>query len=196
MDRSAGAVSLLSPTFRASFHQDTMFERFRQVFNHPDTLSYYNKMTHYDLVTNLPALLHVEDRVTMASSLESRVPLLDYRLTDLVASMPPGMKFKGGELKHILKRAIRGLLPEAVMERKDKMGFPVPLHVWARGRSREFFADILLSQRCRERGLFDPGQVEKLMTSEIAFGRQLWGLLNLELWYRTFIDGDRAAPGN
>jgi asparagine synthase (glutamine-hydrolysing) len=132
----------------------------------------------------------------MASSLESRVPLLDYRLTDLVASMPPGMKFKGGELKHILKRAIRGLLPESVMERKDKMGFPVPLHLWARGRSREFFTDILLSQRCRERGLFDLGQVEKLLSSEAAFGRQLWGLLNLELWYRTFIDGDRAVPGN
>ena len=196
VDRSGGALSLLSPAFRDEYQPEALFERFREVFNHPDTVSYYNKMTHYDLVTNLPALLHVEDRVTMASSLESRVPLLDHRITDLVASMPPGMKFKGGELKHILKRAIRGLLPEAILERKDKMGFPVPLHLWARGGSRDFFSDVLLSRTCRERGLFDPGQVEKLLSSESAFGRQLWGLLNLELWYRTFIDGDAAKLGN
>ncbi len=157
---------------------------------YPDTGSYYNKMTHYDMVTNLPALLQVEDRVTMAHSLESRVPLLDHRITDLVASMPPGMKFRGGEPKHVLKRAIGDLLPRAILERKDKMGFPVPLHLWARGQARAFFADVLLSRRCRERGVFDVAEVEKLMAYEPAFGRRLWGLLNLELWYRTFIDRD------
>ncbi len=190
IDRSGGAMSLFSAAFRDSHRPDALFERFREVFDHPDTASYYNKMTHYDMVTNLPALLQVEDRVTMASSLESRVPLLDYRLADLVASIPPGMKFKGGELKYILKRAIGGMLPEAVLNRKDKMGFPVPLHLWARGRSRAFVGDVLLSRRCRERGLFDPVEVEKLMLYDGAFSRRLWGLLNLELWYRTFIDGD------
>ncbi len=189
VDRSGGALSLLSSEFRNTYPQEAIFARFQEVFNHPDTTSYYNKMTHYDLVTNLPALLQVEDRVTMASSLESRVPLLDHRLADLVATMPPGMKFKGGELKYALKRALGTLLPEPVLSRKDKMGFPVPLHLWARGRSRDFFADVLLSQRCRERGLFDATEVEKLMAYEGAFGRRLWGLLNLELWFRTFIDG-------
>jgi asparagine synthase (glutamine-hydrolysing) len=145
-------------------------------------------MTHYDLVTNLPALLHVEDRVTMASSLESRVPLLDHRITDLVASMPPGMKFKGGELKYILKRAIGDLIPRSILDRKDKMGFPVPMHLWARGRSCDFFSEVLLGKRCRERGLFDSHEVEKLMKYEGSYGRGLWGLLNLELWFRTFID--------
>ncbi len=190
VDRSGGALSLLSAEFRAEYDPEMLFQRFQQVFNHPDTLSYYNKMTHYDMVTNLPALLQVEDRVTMMSSLESRVPLLDHRLADLVASMPPGLKFRGGELKHMLKRVIGDLLPRPVLERKDKMGFPVPLHLWARGRSRDFFADTLLSRRCRERGLFDPAEVEKQMEHETAFSRRLWGLLNLELWYRTFIDGD------
>ncbi len=188
VDRSGGAVSLLSDGFRASYDPEEQFLRFQQVFNHPDTRSYYNKMTHYDMVTNLPALLQVEDRVTMMSSLESRVPLLDHRLTDLVASMPPGLKFRGGELKHILKRVIGDLVPRPVLERKDKMGFPVPLHLWARGASRDFFADILLSRRCRERGLFDVAGVEKQMQHEAAFSRRLWGLLNLELWHRTFID--------
>ncbi len=188
VDRSGGSLSLLTPAFRASWDPDALFERFRAVFHHSETRSYYNKMTHYDLVTGLPALLHVEDRVTMASSLESRVPLLDHRLADLVASMPPGMKFKGGELKYILKAATRGLLPESITARKDKMGFPVPLHLWARGRSRDFFADLLLSKRCRERGLFDVAEVERLMQREGAFSRKVWGLLNLELWYRTFVD--------
>jgi asparagine synthase (glutamine-hydrolysing) len=194
IDRSGGAMHLLSPEFRESFAPESRFERFRKVFNHPDTVSYYNKMTHYDMVTNLPALLQVEDRVTMASSLESRVPLLDYRITDLVASMPAAVKFRGGELKHVLKQAIGGLLPDAVMRRKDKMGFPVPLHLWAKGRAREFFADVLLSQRARERGLTDRAEVEKLMGHENAFGRRLWGLLCLELWCRTFVDADGRVP--
>jgi asparagine synthase (glutamine-hydrolysing) len=188
IDRSGGAVALLSADFRATCGSEDRFERFRTVFNHPDTKSYYNKMTHYDMVTNLPALLHVEDRVTMASSLESRVPLLDHRITDLVTSMPPRMKFRGGELKHLLKRAVGDYLPGPVLARKDKKGFPVPLHLWARGAAHEFFADTLLSRRSRERGLFNPAEVEKLMDQEHAFGRRLWGLLNLELWYLSFID--------
>jgi asparagine synthase (glutamine-hydrolysing) len=190
IDRSGGALSLLTPEYRSGYDQDGLFERFRQIFNHPETQSYYNKMTHYDLVTGLPALLQVEDRVSMASSLESRVPLLDHRLADLVTSMPPRMKFHGGELKYILRKAVRALVPPPIFERTDKMGFPVPLHLWAKGRSREFFSDVILSTACRERGIFDPVEVEKLMMYESAFGRRLWGLLNLELWFQRFIDGD------
>jgi asparagine synthase (glutamine-hydrolysing) len=189
VDRSGGAVSLYTKEFRAAYDRKALFERFQEVFNHPDTKSYYNKMTHFDLVTGLPALLHVEDRASMAASLESRVPLLDYRLTDLVTSMPPRMKFRGGELKYMLRRAAGELLPKSVAERQDKMGFPVPLHLWARsGVGRDFFADVLLSSRARERGIFDAAEVERQMSSESAFGRRLWGLLNLELWFREFID--------
>ena len=120
-------------------------------------------MTHFDMVTTLPALLQVEDRVSMAVSLESRVPLLDHRLADLVASMPPAMKFRGGEMKYILKRAVQDTLPPRILERKDKMGFPVPLHLWAQGRARDFFRDVLLSRRCRERGIFDPARGRQLL---------------------------------
>lgn len=188
IDRTEGSLALYAPELRASWDAEAIFERFREVFHHPETRSYYNKMTHYDLFTSLPALLHVEDRVSMAASIESRVPLLDHRIVDLVARMPPWMKFRGGELKCSLKRATEGLLPDVVAQRKDKMGFPVPLHLWARGRSREFFADLLLSKRCRERGLFDPAEVERLIAGGAAFGRQLWGALSLELWHRTFLD--------
>ncbi len=90
-------------------------------------------MTHFDQKTILPALLQIEDRVSMAVSLESRVPLLDSRIVDLVTSMPPSLKFQGGRTKHTLKKSIKGLLPDSVLNRKDKMGFPVPLNEWMQG---------------------------------------------------------------
>ena len=188
IDRSEGALELLHPDFRGRYDREATFQRFSQVFNHPDTQSYFNKMTHYDMLTGLPSLLHVEDRVSMAVSLESRVPLLDRRIVELVVSMPPAMKFKGGEMKYILKRAAGPLLPKSILARKDKMGFPVPLHLWARDKARDFLHDTLLSQACRERGLFDMPAVESLLENEEPFGRRMWGLLNLELWHRQFID--------
>jgi asparagine synthase (glutamine-hydrolysing) len=188
IDRSAGALSLFSGDFRAHYDQREIFGRFQRIFNHPDTLSYFSKMTHFDLVASLPALLHVEDRVTMAASLESRVPLLDRRMAELVTSVPPVMKFRGGELKYVLKRAAGDLLPASVHERKDKMGFPVPLHIWMRGRGGDFVRDILLSPTCLARGLFDRAELECLTQAHSPFDRRLWGVLNLELWHREFID--------
>jgi asparagine synthase (glutamine-hydrolysing) len=189
LDRSAGALECLTGDRAAAFDKEAIFARFQQSFNHPNTASYYNKMTHFDLTAGLPALLQVEDRASMATSLESRVPLLDHRIVQLVSSMPPGMKFKGGELKYILKRAVQHLLPAKIARRKDKMGFPVPLHLWSRGRCRDLFADVLLSGSARDRGLFDLSRVEFALRDERAFSRRLWGMINLELWYRTFIDG-------
>jgi asparagine synthase (glutamine-hydrolysing) len=188
LDRSEGATEMFTDDFRACYRPEDVFCRFQGVFNHTDTKSYYNKMTRYDMVTGLPALLHVEDRVSMAVSLESRVPLLDHRIADLVASMPPALKFKGAEMKYIFKKVAGDLLPPSVASRKDKMGFPVPLHIWARNHAREFFSDVLLSSASRERGLFDPAAVERMLDQEAAFSRRLWGLLNVELWHRTFID--------
>ena len=192
IDRSEGDMGLLSADFKNGHNPEAIFAKFQKLFNHPKTLSYYNKMVQYDLAASLPALMQVEDRVTMANSLESRVPLLDRRIVELIASMPPRMKFKGGEMKYILKKAIKSILPAAIFHRKDKMGFPVPLHIWAKTNAGAFFRDVLLSKSCRERGLFDTQQIEKLIENENAFGRRLWGLLCLELWFRTFIDKKRG----
>ena len=104
IDRSQGLNTLLHPDAVAQFDRERLFADFQTVFNHPDTGSYINKMTHFDQKTLLPALLQIEDRVSMAVSLESRVPLLDKRIVDLVTSMPPPLKFQGGRTKHILKR--------------------------------------------------------------------------------------------
>jgi len=193
MDRSEGALDAYSAEFRAQYDRESVFGRFQGIFNEPDTPSYFNRMLYYDMMTGLPSLLHVEDRVSMAVSLESRVPLLDPRIVELVARVPPGIKFKGGEMKYLFKQAIRDLLPPTVLDRRDKMGFPVPLQLWARGRAKDFFHDVLLSQRARERGLFDVAAVKRLIQQESAFSRTLWGLLQIELWHRQFIDQDAVV---
>jgi asparagine synthase (glutamine-hydrolysing) len=188
INRGDGDLGLFSEDFRQVYRKEDIFERFQEVFNNPDTQSYYNKMVNYDMTASLPALLQVEDRVTMANSLESRVPILDHRIAELVTSMPPRMKFRGAEMKYILKRSIKDLLPPKIFHRKEKMGFPVPLHIWAKNRAGSFFKDILFSQACRERGLFNHAEIERIIDNEYAFGRRLWGLICLELWFRTFID--------
>lgn len=188
VDRLEGDVSLLSEDFRRRYDREALFARFREIFDYPETRSYYNKMTHFDLAASLPALLQVEDRTSMAVGLESRVPLLDHRLVELMASLLPRVKFRGGELKYLFKRAARNLLPDGIIERRDKMGFPVPLQHWLAGPSRDFVRDTLLSSRARTRGLTDPREVERLLAHEAPFSRQSWGLLNLELWFQTFVD--------
>ena len=125
----------------------------------------------------------------MAVSLESRVPLLDTRIVDLVNSMPPQIKFPGGRTKHVLRKAVASRVPETILNRKDKMGFPVPLKEWmADGPVRDFVSDTLFSQRARSRGLFDQATVERLINGQTAYGRELWGVLCLELWHNQFID--------
>ncbi len=188
INRAGSNNACLSRDIQHLFNNDFVFSEFQKTFQDPNTKSYFNKMVNYDMRTNLPSLLHVEDRVSMAVSLESRVPLLDHRIVKLVTRMPPGMKFRGAEMKYILKKATKDLLPKKIVNRKDKMGFPVPLHIWARNNAKTFFQDILLSDTCRNRGFFNVKEIERLIENEKAFGRNLWGLLNLELWFRQFID--------
>src|SRR5919202_1151113 len=135
------------------------FDTFKTIFHGSNVRkeSYFDSMTHFDFKTLLPALLHVEDRVSMAHGLESRVPLLDHPLVELAATMPADVKFKDGHLKHVLKTAFAPVLPEPVRRRRDKMGFPVPLQEWIGrpGPVREFVTDVLSSRPARERELID-----------------------------------------
>lgn len=189
VDRSQGVQQLLHSEMSQSFNKDYLFSIFQQVFNHPDTLSYINKMTHFDQKTLLPALLQVEDRVSMHVSLESRVPLLDTRIADLVTRIPPNFKFHGGCTKHLLKETAKTLLPEAILNRKDKMGFPVPLKEWMQsGPVKEFVSDILLSQKSKSRGIYSVKSLEEIIRNPGVGSRQLWGALSLELWHQQFID--------
>lgn len=191
IDRSPDLENLLTGDALERYDSPRVFAEFQRIFNHPDTRSFFNKMTHFDMKSFLPALLQVEDRVSMAVSLESRVPLLDTRIVDLVTRMPPQVKFNGGQVKHIFKRAVASVVPEPILNRKDKMGFPVPFSEWLKGGPvRDFVGDVLLGQRSRERGLFRPAALERLMQAEGQYGRQLWGALCLELWHQRFIDAE------
>jgi asparagine synthase (glutamine-hydrolysing) len=188
INRMGSSESFLTKEFMSGYRQNEMFENFSGIFNHPDTLSYYNKMTHFDMIASLPGLLQVEDRVSMAVSIESRVPLLDRRIVDLISHMPAGMKFKGGEMKYLLKRTVKDIIPKKIMNRKEKMGFPVPLHLWAKNKAKDFILDTLLSKNSKERNIVNPKYVEDMISSEQPFGRGLWGILCLELWFQQFID--------
>ncbi|MEO9144886.1 MAG: asparagine synthase (glutamine-hydrolyzing) [Ginsengibacter sp.] len=188
IDRMKTTTEFFQPEFINNCSNDAIFNKFSSYFNHPDTKSYFNKMTHFDMLGSLPGLLQVEDRVSMSVSIESRVPLLDRRIVDLVSRMPAGMKFKGGEMKYLLKKTIKNIMPPEIMNRKDKMGFPVPLHIWSRNKAKGFIMDTLLSKKAKERNIINTEYVEKLISAEQPFSRGLWGLLSLELWYNQFID--------
>ncbi|PIR21785.1 MAG: asparagine synthase (glutamine-hydrolyzing) [Deltaproteobacteria bacterium CG11_big_fil_rev_8_21_14_0_20_45_16] len=189
IDRSPDLHLMLNNDFKSSLHHENLIERFREIFNAPKTSSYVNKMCCFDLKTLLPALLQVEDRVSMAASIESRVPLLDHRIVELVAAMPPAIKFAGGQSKHIFREAAKNWVPKVILDRKDKMGFPVPLNKWIqRNPVKGFIKDILLDSRTKERGIFFTPGLERMLSTEATFDRQIWGALCLELWCREFLD--------
>ena len=161
------------------------------MFNSEDNVqktAYFDKMTHFDFKTLLPALLHVEDRVSMAHGLESRVPLLDHPVVELAATAPADIKFKDGHLKHLLKNALGGVLPPAILNRTDKMGFPTPLTEFVKTDAREFVHGVFSSEAARHRTLIDNRKVLEGLANEPRFSRKLWGLLSLELWQQEFHD--------
>jgi asparagine synthase (glutamine-hydrolysing) len=135
--------------------------------------------------------LQVEDRMSMAHGVEARVPFLDHPLVEFAATIPADIKFKNGELKRLLKQVFSERLPKAIRERKDKMGFPVPLNLWLKqkGPAREYIGDILGSTSARQRSYLTPGfSVDQVLDSQSVYGRNLWALLSLELWQRQFVD--------
>ena len=169
------------------------YETFRSIFQ-ADNLegeSYFDRMTHFDFKTLLPALLQVEDRMSMAHGLESRLPFLDHPIVELAATIPADVKFEGGQLKRVLRSAFSQMLPASITARRDKMGFPTPLNAWARGPARDFVRDILSSRPALERSWVDNRRVLTAQEDESAFGRGFWGLLSLEIWQQEF--HDRAA---
>jgi asparagine synthase (glutamine-hydrolysing) len=144
-----------------------------------------------DMKTYLPLdILTKVDRMSMAHSLEARVPLLDHKLVEFAAAIPPGLKLHNGRTKHIFKQALEGILPESIIDR-PKQGFAVPLGRWFRGELNGFVRDLLLSPTSRARNIFNPAYIEKLLLLQ-SRGRpldlQLWTLISFELWCRTFLD--------
>lgn len=166
------------------------FETFQKIFNGQNVgkESYFDKMTHFDFKTLLPGLLQVEDRMSMAHGLESRVPFLDHKIVEFAATMPADIKFKDGTLKKVLIDTMKHELPEVIYNRKNKMGFPVPLNEWLKNDLKEFVFDIFNSERAQTRPYINNKVILNSLESESQFGRKIWGLLSLELWHQEFHD--------
>jgi asparagine synthase (glutamine-hydrolysing) len=150
------------------------------------------RLLYADVKTYLVELLMKQDQMSMSTSIESRVPFLDHKLVEFAARLPDRLKLSGFTTKRILRDAIRDLLPERILTR-PKMGFPVPFGIWMRGGWNGVAHDVLLDSRARQRGLMNPHAVSALLRAHRdgrrSAGDAIWALLNLELWYRTFIDG-------
>ncbi len=171
----------------------SVFEEFCEVFNTHGTADIVDRMSYYEIKTSLVALLHVEDRTSMALSLESRVPLLDHRLVEMVFRIPSDLKLRDGQLKYIFKRTVEPWLPRKILQRKDKRGFPTPLNKWFKTCLKEWLTDLLTDRRTLNRGIFNRDKLLKLVETTGEYSRSLWGIVNLELWFRTFIDSPISA---
>jgi asparagine synthase (glutamine-hydrolysing) len=174
-----------------SLDMNSVKESFLNIFNNQANVrkeAYFDSMTHFEFKTLLPALLTVEDRMSMAHGLESRVPLLDHRIVEFAATVPADLKFPGGRLKHLLRNSYRETLPNSILERRDKMGFPVPLKEWFGDELKPFVSDILSNMHSKQRDYLNTGEILKNFGDEARFSRKTWALLSLELWQQEFHD--------
>jgi asparagine synthase (glutamine-hydrolysing) len=149
--------------------------------------SAFEAASYLDIKHYLPGLLHQEDRMSMAASIESRVPILDYRLVELSARIPSWYKIRRGVMKSILRDAMRGIVPDEILDRRDKKGFPVPTTRWFRGPLAPYLHDVLASSLASAE--FVDARVVRQMDADHAsgkadYGPELWKILNLELWFR------------
>jgi asparagine synthase (glutamine-hydrolysing) len=151
------------------------------------------RMSHADLQTYLVELLMKQDQMSMAASIESRVPFLDHRFVEYAAAMPGRFKLRGWRTKAVLRQALRDVVPHEILTRK-KMGFPVPLGRWLRGPFAPLLREFVLAPRALQRNLFDPvclrGIVEEHQAGRWNHGDRLWLLINLEIWQRIFLEGE------
>ncbi len=184
------APSLGGEVVWSEFGEYSPYVAFTELFNGKNVgkESYFDKMTHFDFKTLLPALLHVEDRMSMAHSVESRVPFVDHAIVEFAATMPADIKFKDGTLKKVLTSAMAHELPESILSRKDKMGFPVPLNEWMKGEVKGFIRDVFAGEKARQRPYFNQKELLKGLNEESKFGRKVWGLMCLEIWHQQFHD--------
>ena len=174
--------ALLQPDFRLDHY--CAANSFHSIFETHKDAPLLNKVLYYETRAFLPALLHVEDRMSMACSIESRVPFLYRPLVEFIFSIKPELKLYGGQTKWVLRKAMARDLPPQIVDRKQKLGFPVPLAKWASGPLRGFVEDILALNRTFE--VFDEVYLRNLSNDDNQYSRELWGAMNVLTWFNTF----------
>lgn len=152
----------------------------------------FKNALHSGFKIGLVSLLRYEDRDSMAFSIESRVPFLDYRLVEYVYSLPDEQKIRNGQTKWVMRQALKGILPEKIRNRQDKIGFATPEEIWMREKLGEEMKKVFQSEKFHSRGYFEPGKTlemfEKYLKGEINNFQLFWRLYCLEIWFRVFID--------
>ncbi len=181
--RIKGDISWLDTNFQKKYKRS--FDLTNKFPNHFDNLL-YNILTKY----GLPALLHYEDRNSMAFSIEARVPFLDYRLVEFMFSLPSEQKIRNGTTKVVLRNAMKDILPEKVRTRQDKMGFVTPEDIWFRTAAKDKILEIINSKSFKERGYLNINQVKMEFDAhcrgEKNISNTVWRWVNMELWLRHF----------
>ncbi|MBI4458506.1 MAG: asparagine synthase (glutamine-hydrolyzing) [Acidobacteria bacterium] len=153
--------------------------------------NWLSALQYLDLKNYLPLdILTKVDRMSMAHSLEVRVPLLDHKVVEFAATIPPELQLQRGVRKYILKRSMTGIVPIEILHR-PKQGFAIPLGRWFRGKLDTFVRDLLLSDTSRQRGILRPGYIQRLLELQKRgkdLDLHLWTLISFEMWCRTFLD--------
>jgi asparagine synthase (glutamine-hydrolysing) len=191
-------AGLLSADVRQRLSGDDPERRLIRHFDRYADLSWPSQMMRFDIETYLPEdILTKVDRMSMAHSIEARVPLLDNAVIDFAASLPAALKIRHGRRKHVLKEVAARFLPGELIDRR-KQGFGVPLDAWFRGNLRELFADTLLSARSLQRGYFQAAFIRGLIHEHLSARRdhtfRLWQLVVFERWLQQYVDAGRALP--
>jgi asparagine synthase (glutamine-hydrolysing) len=170
------------------------FRRHRSYLERVRGEHWLNQLLYLDMKTFLPCLnLTYTDKMSMAASAEVRVPLLDNELVDLSARIPAELKLHGLTRKYVFKRSMEGVLPREIIYRQ-KAGFGAPIRSWLVGELQPMLDDLLSPEVVRQRGLFEPTEVSRLVAANRAGHEdnalRIWALLTLELWQRAFLDAD------
>jgi len=188
---------LLSPDVRKRAGAIDPYAGVRNLLAQTDAQSPLDRLLYADIKTYLHELLMKQDQMSMAASIESRVPFLDHKLVEFTSSLPERLKLHGWTTKYVLRKAMTGVLPETILAR-PKMGFPVPIGKWFRGEYRSVVDEYVLSGRSLERGVFQEEFVRSLVARHDAgedHSERLWALVNFEMWQRRFIDGEQPNKG-
>jgi asparagine synthase (glutamine-hydrolysing) len=168
----------------------------RAALEQTDAQSLLDRLLYADIKTYLHELLMKQDQMSMATSVESRVPFLDHKLVEFTCSLPERLKLRGGTTKYILREAMKGVLPEAILSR-SKMGFPVPIGAWFRGTYKSVIDEYVLSERALGRRIFNPEFVSSIVKRHQSgsenHDERLWALVNFEIWQRQFFDGENSV---
>jgi asparagine synthase (glutamine-hydrolysing) len=199
--RYLGWVGIFRDSFIRKLLADTIaidpLDHFRSYFDQAEHADPIEQLLAVNAKTYLPGDLLVKtDRMSMANSLEIRCPFLDHKLFEFAACIPVNLKLRGLTTKYILKKALDGLVPPAIMHRK-KHGFGVPVGRWFRTSLKEYVCEVLLSPRALRRGYFQKVALQQLIAEhhngKRDHGHKLWALLTFELWHRIFIDRENVS---